>query len=104
MSGVRTRDDINFAETMHKFLSERLLDLLELIMTEDNATFPSRVVPMMRLLLAQATALASYCVMDGQQGLERLLQSRSQSISVKTWSKCICFISRNTFVEKISVS
>jgi len=80
VSGVRTRDDINFAETMHKFLSDRLLDLLELIMTEDNATFPSRVVPMMRLLLAQATALASYCVMDGQQGLERLLQSSSASI------------------------
>jgi len=80
VSGVRTRDDINFAETMHKFLSGRLLDLLVLIITEENATFPARVMPMVRLILAQATALASFCVMDGQQGLERLLQSSSASI------------------------
>ena len=76
MSTVRPRDDINFAETMHKFLSQRMLDLLVLIMTEENENFSARVLPVVRLIMAEGTALVLHCIADGQQGLDRLLQNR----------------------------
>merc|ERR1719167_1557988 len=50
MAAVNIRGDINYAETAHRFLSSRPADLLNLIMEEDNATFQSRVGPLVRLI------------------------------------------------------
>ena len=76
MSAVNIREDINYAETAHRFLSERPLDLLVLIMEEDNQSFQSRVGPLLRLITAEGTALSLHCFADGQQSLERLVQNR----------------------------
>ncbi len=51
-------------------------ELLVLIMTEENANFATRVLPVVRLIMAEGTALVIHCIADGQQGLERLFQNR----------------------------
>ena len=76
MAAVNVREDIVYSETAHRFLSDRPMDLINLIMEEDNQSFQSRVGPLLRLITAEGTALSLHCFTDGQESLERLVQNR----------------------------
>ena len=76
MSVVNSREEINYAETAHRFLSERPLDLLYMIMEEDNSAFQSRIGPLVRQIMAEGTTLSLHCFTDGLDSLERLVENR----------------------------
>ena len=75
-----------------RFLCERMDELLVLIMTEENANFATRVLPVVRLIMAEGTALVIHCIADGQQGLERLFQNRLVLLSSTIIMHIIIFV------------
>ena len=48
-------NDIDYAESAHRFLSSRPLDLLELVMNADNESFTARAGPLLRLITAEGS-------------------------------------------------
>lgn len=80
-AAVTVLSEINYAETAHRFLSSRPLELLQLIMDADNAAFTTRAGPLLRLITAEGTALSLHCFSDGQESLERLVQNRLEAMT-----------------------
>jgi len=80
-ASVTVLSEINYAETAHRFLSSRPLELLQLVMDADNAAFSTRAGPLLRLITAEGTALSLHCFSDGQDSLERLLQNRLEAMT-----------------------
>ncbi len=77
------REGVDFAETLHSFLTTRLAELVWCIMSSSTtqSEFPSAFLRLFRQVGAQLTALCQYCFTDGMSSLERLLESRLALVS-----------------------
>ena len=67
---------MDYAETMHSFLSVRPVELVIMVLQADSQEFTSRLAPMVRRIAAEATALSLHCFTDRMISLERVVQDR----------------------------
>ena len=67
---------MDYAETMHRFLSVCPMELVMMVLQADNQEFTSRLAAMVRRFSAEATALSLHCFTDGIASLERVVQDR----------------------------
>ena len=70
------RDNVDYAETMHSFLSVRPVELVMMVLQADSQEFTTRLARMVRRIAAEATALSLHCFTDRMVSLERVVQDR----------------------------
>ena len=70
------RDNVDYAETTHSFLSVRPVELVMMVLQADSQEFTTRLAPMVRRIAAEATALSLHCFTDRMISLERVVQDR----------------------------
>lgn len=75
------RDNVDYAETMHSFLSVRPVELLMMVLQADSQEFTTRLAPMVRRIAAEATALSLHCFTDRMTSLERVVQDRLTALT-----------------------
>jgi len=89
---ANVRPGVSYPETMHRFLSTRPVELVNLILLADNATFARDVGPLVRRIMAEGTALSLHCFSDGQVSLERVVENRLDLLTqdvgpmIRTWT------------------
>ena len=67
---------MDYAETMHSFLSVCPMELVMMVLQADNQEFTTRLAYMVRRISAEATALSLHCFTDGITSLERVVKDR----------------------------
>ena len=70
------RDNVDYAETMHSFLSVRPVELVMMVLQVDTQEFTTRLVPMVKRIAAEATVLYLHCFTNRMIILERVVQDR----------------------------
>ena len=70
------RDNVDYAETMHSFLSVLPVELVMMILQADTREFTHWVPLMVWKIAAVATALSLHCFTDRMVSLERVVQDR----------------------------
>ena len=70
------RDNVDYAETLHGFLSVRLVELVLMVLQADTQEFTTRLAPMVKRIAAEATVLSLHCFTDQMIILERVVQDR----------------------------
>lgn len=100
---------VNYPETMHSFLSTRPVELVNLILLADNATFVRDVGPLVRRIMAEATALSLHCFSDGQVSLERVVENRlavlTQEVGpmIREWTRSAALGHLRVYVSGVDV-
>ena len=70
------RGNIDYAETMHNYLSVGLVELVMMVFQADRESFTTRLSPMVRRFAAEAIFLSLHCLTDQLISLERVVQDR----------------------------
>ena len=70
------RDNVDYAETMHSFLSVRPVELVMMVLQADTQELTTRLATMVRRIAAEASALSLHCFTDRMISLERVVQDR----------------------------
>ncbi|CAB4056758.1 BAG6 [Lepeophtheirus salmonis] len=69
--------DIDFAETLHNFMSERLVTLVQIVLRQDNLdSFGRDISRQVSNLFVGLTALGMHSFTDGPASIERVVQSQ----------------------------
>jgi len=100
---------ISYPETMHRFLSTRPVELVNLVLLADNATFARDIAPLVRRIMAEATALSLHCFSDGQVSLERVVQNRLDVLTqdvgpmIRQWTMSAAIGHLRSYVSGVAV-
>lgn len=106
---VSVREGVHYPETMHNFLSQRLVDFLTFVIHTEAENFQSRLGPQVRLLAAEGTALSMHCFTDGLASLERLVENRLGAMTsdvgpmIQQWSTGSALAHLRSFVAGVHV-
>ena len=73
---VTARSSVDYAETIHNFLSIRLVELVMMVIQAETKEFPTRLGPMVRMIAAEATALTIHCCTGEMDSLEMMVGDR----------------------------
>jgi len=103
------RDNVDYAETMHSFLSVRPVELVMMVLQADSQEFTTRLAPMVRRISAEATALSLYCFTDRMTSLERVVQDRLTALTedvgpmIRQWTLGSAITHLRSFVSGVDV-
>eukprot|EP00090_Calanus_glacialis_P032741 TRINITY_DN5424_c0_g1_i3.p1 TRINITY_DN5424_c0_g1~~TRINITY_DN5424_c0_g1_i3.p1 ORF type:complete len:859 (-),score=395.18 TRINITY_DN5424_c0_g1_i3:244-2511(-) len=103
------RDNVDYAETMHSFLSVRPVELVMMVLQADTQEFTTRLAPMVRRIAAEATALSLHCFTDRMVSLERVVQDRLTALTedvgpmIRQWTLGSAITHLRSFVSGVEV-
>jgi len=102
-------NNINYAETMHNFLSTRPVELIMKILQADSTEFSATLSPLVRRIAAEAMALSLHCFTDRMVSLERVVQDRLTALTedvgpmIRQWTLGSAITHLRSFVQGIDV-
>jgi len=103
------RDNVDYAETMHMFLSERPVELVMMVLQADSQEFTTRLAPMVSRISAEATALSLHCFTDRMTSLESVVQDRLTALTedvgpmIRQWTLGSAITHLRAFVNRVDV-
>jgi len=103
------RGNIDYAETMHNYISVGLVELVMMVFQADRETFTNRLSPMVRRIAAEATALSLHCFTDQLTSLERVVQDRLTALTedvgpmIRQWTLGSAITHLRSFVNGVTV-
>jgi len=103
------RGNIDYAETMHNYLSVGLVELVMMVFQADRESFTTRLSPMVRRVAAESTSLSLHCFTDQLTSLERVVQDRLTALTddvgpmIRQWTLGSAITHLRSFVSGVTV-